>query len=172
MSASTSGPYVEEGIVTPRTPVPVRSRSHPLLDTGGLAPAIARLCLGLVLFAHSPQKVLGLFGGPGPQGAYAGMTSMGLAPWLAVAAIVVEALAVIGLVLGLFTRIAALGAMAIMIGAIVTVHWPNGFFMNWMGKQAGEGFEYHILAIGLALVCFLLGGGIVSIDRAIARSRE
>lgn len=171
MSASTTGPYVDEEAYV-RAPVPVRTRSHPLLDTGGLAPAIARLTLGLVIFPHSAQKILGLFGGPGLAGAYAGMTHLGLPGWLAIAAITVEAMSVICLVLGLFTRVASLGIMAIMIGAIVTVHWPNGFFMNWMGKQAGEGFEYHLLAIGLALVCLLLGGGIVSIDRALARSRD
>lgn len=170
MSATTTRPFEEE--LYPRAPAPVRARSHPLLETAGLAPAIARLTLGLVLFPHSAQKVLGLFGGAGPQGTYAAMTSnLGLPGWLAIAAIMVEALAVIGLVLGLFTRFAALCAMAIMIGATSVVHWQNGFFMNWAGRKAGEGFELHILAFGLALVCLLLGGGIVSMDRAISRRR-
>ena len=38
-----------------------------------------------------------------------------------------------------------------MVVAIAMVHAPHGFFMNWTGKQAGEGFEYHILAIAMCL---------------------
>jgi hypothetical protein len=48
-------------------------------------------------------------------------------------------------------RLAAAGIAAVMLGAVATVHVANGFFMNWGGTQSGEGFEYHILALGLAL---------------------
>jgi len=51
--------------------------------------------------------------------------------------------------------------------AILTVHMSNGFFMNWFGKQAGEGFEYHLLAIGLAVAVMIGGSGAASIDRAL-----
>jgi putative oxidoreductase len=44
--------------------------------------------------------------------------------------------------------------------------------MNWFGKRAGEGFEYHLLAIGIALALLLGGGGRASIDRAIAESNR
>ena len=47
------------------------------------------------------------------------------------------------------------------------VHLKFGFFMNWMGKQPGEGYEYHILAIGLALATMLKGSGKLSIDRLL-----
>jgi putative oxidoreductase len=40
--------------------------------------------------------------------------------------------------------------------------------MNWTGKQGGEGFEYHLLAIGIALALILLGGGALSVDRKLA----
>jgi hypothetical protein len=59
-----------------------------------------------------------------------------------------------------------------MAGAIFMVHLPNGLFMNWFGKRAGEGFEYHLLAIGIALALLLGGGGRASIDRAIAESNR
>ena len=55
-----------------------------------------------------------------------------------------------------------------MVGAIATVHLANGFFMNWSGAQKGEGFEYHILAIALALVVMLRGSGAASVDRALS----
>jgi putative oxidoreductase len=49
------------------------------------------------------------------------------------------------------------------------VHAKVGFFMNWAGSQKGEGFEYHILALGLSLALLIKGGGAFSIDRALTR---
>jgi putative oxidoreductase len=49
------------------------------------------------------------------------------------------------------------------------VHWQHGFFMNWFGQQAGEGYEYHLLAMGLCLSLFMTGGGKFSVDAVIAR---
>jgi putative oxidoreductase len=43
-----------------------------------------------------------------------------------------------------------------------------GFFMNWAGTQRGEGFEYHLLALGLAIALLIKGGGAFSVDRALA----
>jgi putative oxidoreductase len=60
-----------------------------------------------------------------------------------------------------------LGIAVNMVVAILMVHSANGFFMNWFGKQAGEGFEYHLLAIGLALIVLIQGGGAASLDRVI-----
>ena len=54
-----------------------------------------------------------------------------------------------------------------MLVATLTVHASNGFFMNWAGNQKGEGFEYHLLALGLALVVILSGAGKWSIDRLL-----
>lgn len=64
------------------------------------------------------------------------------------------------LLAGLGRRFAAAG--------IVTVHATNGFFMNWYGNQAGEGFEYHLLVLGLALALILRGGGRASLDRSLS----
>jgi putative oxidoreductase len=52
-----------------------------------------------------------------------------------------------------------------MLGAITMVHMPNGFFMNWVGQQKGEGFEYHLLVIGIAAALLVTGGGRWSADR-------
>lgn len=136
-----------------------------------LAPAIARVVLGLVIFPHSAQKWFGWFGGQGLSGTISAFSGMMPAP-LAIVAIVTELVSCVALVLGLFTRLAALGIIAVMAGAIYFVHWPNGFFMNWAGQQAGEGFEYHLLAIALALVGVLAGGGVASIDRALMKRRR
>jgi putative oxidoreductase len=90
---------------------------------------------------------------------------------LAVAALVIAAefLGSLGLITGLLTRLAAFGILCVMTGAIFLVHLPNGFFMNWGGNQAGEGYEYHLLAIAIALALMFKGGGRWSLDRLIAR---
>jgi len=131
---------------------------------------ILRVMLGIVFFPHGAQKVLGWFGGHGLAGTLDLFTqSMGMP--LAVAALVVAAefLGSLGLIAGLLTRVAAFGIFCVMTGAIFLVHLKNGFFMNWFGNQAGEGFEYHLLAIAIALALMLKGGGKWSIDRRLAR---
>ncbi len=151
---------------------PTRGALHALVrtyDTYGLT--IGRLGLGAIMFVHSSQKVFGLFGGYGFAGTVGAFSKM-MPPALAVAVILIEFLSSIALLLGLLTRLGALGIIAIMVGAIALVHAPNGFFMNWYGKQAGEGFEYHLLAIALALVLVFLGGGRLSFDRLLARRRR
>jgi putative oxidoreductase len=134
----------------------------------GLAPALARFTLGLVMFPHAAQKAFGWFGGHGFSGTMAAFSKMMPAP-LAAMVIVTELVCSVALLLGVFTRLAAVGIAAIMLGAIFMVHVPHGFFMNWYGQQQGEGFEYHLLAMGLCAVAFILGGGLGSIDRALTR---
>ena len=86
--------------------------------------------------------------------------------------IIGESLGSLGLITGLLTRFTAASFIVIMAGAIVTVHWPQGFFMNWSGQQQGEGFEYHLLVIGMSAALVLTGGGAWSLDRVIARWLE
>jgi putative oxidoreductase len=74
------------------------------------------------------------------------------------------------LIAGFISRISAAGIAIIMLGAVFLEHLPNGFFMNWFGAQKGEGFEYHLLALGLALIVILRGGGKWSLDRKIGGS--
>ena len=137
-------------------------------DSVGLT--IGRLGLGAVMFAHASQKVLGWFGGYGFEGTVGAFSKM-MPTWLAVAVIVVELVSSIALILGFLTRLGAIGITAVMVGAIALVHAPNGFFMNWYGLQRGEGFEYHLLAIALAIVLLVMGGGRASIDRLLVRRR-
>jgi putative oxidoreductase len=150
-----------------------RSWLLPLVRTSdALAPALLRITLGLVMFPHGAQKMLGWFGGQGFSATLAGFTSaMHIPAPLAVLVIVAEFFGSIALLLGAFTRVAAAGIAAVMVGATVLVHARHGFFMNWRGSQAGEGFEYHILAIGIAVSLMLMGGGLGSVDRALTRWR-
>jgi putative oxidoreductase len=52
-------------------------------------------------------------------------------------------------------------------GIIFTSHISNGFFMNWFGNQAGEGYEYHLLIIGMAASLFISGAGKFSVDKLV-----
>jgi putative oxidoreductase len=78
--------------------------------------------------------------------------------------IVIEFFGSLGLIVGLFGRVAALGIIVVMIGAVAKVHIPHGFFMNWAGNQKGEGFEFHLLAMAIALLIFFKGSGALSLD--------
>ncbi len=131
---------------------------------------ILRVFLGIVIFPHGAQKIFGWFGGYGFAGTMANFTDRMHIPWFfALLAILAESLGSWGLITGFLTRIAAFGVLCNMIVAILLVHLPNGFFMNWAGKQKGEGFEYHLLAIGICVALMIAGGGKWSADRAIAK---
>ncbi len=131
---------------------------------------VARLALAIVIFPHGAQKALGWFGGGGFQASIHGFqTGLGIPPVLGFLAIAAEFAGAIGLFIGCLSRVAALGIMCNMIVAATLVSARNGFWMNWYGKQQGEGYEFHILAAGLALSTVIRGAGAFSIDRIIAR---
>lgn len=143
---------------------------HKLLATADSWPLlIARLTLGLVMFPHGAQKALGIWGGNGFAGTMQGMSEgLGIPAFLVFLVILAEFGGSLALIFGALSRIAALGIGITMVVAM-TMHLKNGFFMNWYGKQAGEGFEYHLLAIGLALMIIVGGAGALSVDRMISR---
>jgi putative oxidoreductase len=129
---------------------------------------LLRFLLGLIFFPHGAQKVLGWFGGYGFTASMGFFTeTMHIAAPLAFLAIAAEFAGAIALILGLFTRMAAFGIIVNMAVAILMVHGQNGFFMNWSGSQKGEGFEYHLLTIGVGLVLLVRGGGKWAIDTLI-----
>jgi len=131
--------------------------------------ALVRLTVALVLFPHGAQHVLGWFGGYGFRGTLGWMTgTLGFPAALAVVALLTEIAAPVALLLGLGGRLAALGVVGLMLGALST-HVANGFFMNWFGTlpAGSEGFEYHILMIALAGVVVARGSGAWSIDRRL-----
>lgn len=142
-----------------------------LLRTGDDgAPLVLRVMLGAVFFPHGAQKALGWFGGHGLEATIQHFTTvMGIPYVMAVLVVAAEFLGAIALVLGLLTRFCAFGIFCVMAGAVYLVHLPHGFFMNWFGTQQGEGFEYHLLAMAIALALMLTGGGRWSLDRVLWR---
>ncbi|MEX5215412.1 MAG: DoxX family protein [Nitrospiraceae bacterium] len=134
------------------------------------SPVVLRVMLAAVMFPHGAQKLLGWFGGHGFEGTLGFFTQqMGL-PWIVAFLVIIgESLGSLALAAGLLTRFTSASFIVIMLGAIVTVHWPQGFFMNWFGQQQGEGIEYHLLVIGMSAGLILTGGGAWSLDRVIAR---
>jgi putative oxidoreductase len=139
-----------------------RTSGDPLL-------VLFRLVLGTIMFAHGAQKVFGWFGGRGLDATFAFFAGFGIPPALGVLAMSVEILGSLGLILGLLSRVAALGVVVNMLVAIVLVHGRFGLFMNWGNTQPGEGIEFHIIAIALALAVVAYGSGPLSIDRALSR---
>lgn len=129
---------------------------------------LLRLTLAVVFFPHGAQKVLGWFGGNGYGATMDYFTSGGM-PWIVAFLVVMgEFLGPIGLAVGFLSRFAAFGIGVIMVGAIAMVHGAHGFFMNWYGTQQGEGFEYHLLALGLCAAVMIKGSGAFSIDRQLS----
>jgi putative oxidoreductase len=119
---------------------------------------IVRVVLGVVLFAHGAQKLLGWFGGYGLSATLSTFRDQLGIPvafaWLAIA---------------LLTRIAALGIAITMIVGMAMVHFRYGFFMNWYSNKPGHGVEYHLVVIALALVVIVKGAGAFSLDLALSR---
>jgi putative oxidoreductase len=138
--------------------------------TGDPVITILRLVLGVIFFAHGAQKALGWFGGYGFSGTMGFFTNaMHIPAPLAFLAICAEFLGSIGLILGLLSRVAAFGIACNMLVAVVMVHWQFGLFANWAGTQKGEGIEYHLLALAIALAIMIKGSGAFSIDRALSK---
>ncbi|HKD01247.1 MAG TPA: DoxX family protein [Terriglobales bacterium] len=134
---------------------------------------LLRLAMGVVFFAHGAQKALGWFGGYGFSGTMGFFTQqMHIPAVFAFLAICAEFLGGIGLILGVFGRVAAFGIACNMVVAVVMVHARNGLFMNWSGQQKGEGFEFHLLALAIATVLMIRGSGALSLDYALTREPE
>jgi putative oxidoreductase len=134
------------------------------------AMVMLRVILGLVIFPHGAQKLLGWFGGYGFSGTMNFFTeSVGL-PWvIGFLVIVIEFFGSLALVAGFGTRIIAASYIALAIGIVFTSHIQNGFFINWYGNQAGEGYEYFILWIGMAIPLLLNGGGKYAADKLLLK---
>jgi putative oxidoreductase len=133
--------------------------------------AILRVMLGVVMFPHGAQKLLGWFDGRGYEATIKGFTTghLHLPEILAILIVLTESVGALALVAGFFTRLAALALTVDMACAIILVHLKNGFFMNWSGTAKGEGFEYHLLLIAMGLAVMIQGGGLWSVDGAIAK---
>jgi putative oxidoreductase len=127
---------------------------------------ILRLTAAAVMWPHGAQKALGLFGGYGIAGTVQGLSGhLGVPAPLAYLVIAIEFLGPVLLVLGVLTRLTALGIAVDMAAAAYMVHLPNGFFMNFSGHQKGEGIEFFIFAVGIALAIVIAGPGRIALGR-------
>jgi len=146
----------------------LRRHALALLATDdSVAPAILRVGLGGVILGHGLQKVFGWFGGYGIEGTMGFFASLGMPTLLGALVIVSDFLGSVALIVGLATRFSAAAAGAVMLGAVALVHYSNGFFMNWSGAPHGEGYEFHLLAIAMAVSLVVTGGGRASLDRFV-----
>ena len=129
---------------------------------------IARVALGVTILPHGIQKALGLLGGYGIEGTLGFFQSLGIPVVIGFMGILAEFVGSIALILGFGTRFMAFSLLLNLTGAMVLGgHLDNGFFMNWMGNQKGEGIEYFIMAIGLAIALLIGGSGKLSADNLI-----
>jgi putative oxidoreductase len=145
-----------------------------LLETrDDYVPTIARVTIALVLFPHGAQKLFGWFGGHGFGWTMDFFTRWGFPAFLVVALIIAESIGMISLFAGFLGRVWAAATIVIMVVAVWKARHYQHFFMNWyMEARRPEGFELHLLVLGLSLIVLLAGSGKWSIDQALSRSRE
>jgi putative oxidoreductase len=142
-----------------------------LTTSDSSTPTILRVALGGVVLGHGLQKMFGWFGGYGIEGTMAFFASIGIPSVVGALVIASDFLGSLALIAGLATRVSAAAAGAVMLGAVMLVHLPNGFFMNWGGAPHGEGYELHVLALAMAATLVLSGGGRASLDRWLTNGR-
>jgi putative oxidoreductase len=125
---------------------------------------LLRLTLGGVFLAHGAQKLFGLFGGPGLSGTISFMDKLGLQPakWWAIAAALGEFVGGLLIALGLLTPVGAFLIAAVMLAAILKVHWAKGFW-NSQG-----GYEYNFVLFIMSVVLGLVGAGTWSLDTLLS----
>jgi putative oxidoreductase len=119
----------------------------------------ARVVVGIIFMAHGAQKLFGAFGGPGLRAIVQMMGPLGYLVTIG------EFFGGLGILLGVLSRFSAASLIVIMLGAIAMVHAKFGLFMNWAGNQAGEGFEYHLLAIAALVPIVIAGPGLFAVGR-------
>jgi putative oxidoreductase len=143
-----------------------------LAHAHSLAFLVARVLLGVVVFPHGAQKLLGWFGGFGFEGSMQYFTRTVGLPWiLGFGVILLESFGALALIAGLGTRLLAGAYVLLALGITLTTRVQYGFFMNWFGNQPGEGYEYFLLWLGLAASLALTGGGQYALDAIISRKK-
>ena len=124
--------------------------------------AVLHGVVGIIFVAHGAQKLF-TYGLEGVSGAFAGMGVP--VPGIAGPAVAfLEFFGGIALILGLLTRLAALGLAVTMLGALFMVHLAAGFFMP-------QGYEFVLALFGVAVALAVAGAGEYSLDAVIARRR-
>lgn len=128
-----------------------------------VAMTVLRLALGVVIVAHGTQKLFGWFGGGGIPGTAKYMESLAMHPPRLQAGFAgcAETLAGTLLILGFLMPLAAAALIAVMLTAIATVHFKNGFF----NTNGGLEFPLSLMAGAFTLAC--VGPGWLSLDNLV-----
>lgn len=144
-----------------------------IMHTGNsVAGLFLRLALGIVMLAHGLQQTVGWFGGNGLSGTIKYYTGFYHFPLIiALLGILSVSIGSVLLIIGLWGRVMACLNGIFLLTAMLTVHISNGFFMNWGGMKHGEGFEFHILGIGIAIAIIIYGSGWLSVDRWLTKKK-
>jgi putative oxidoreductase len=121
---------------------------------------LSRIIVGTVFTAHGAQLLFGAWGGPGIHDA---VQRLGVG-WVGYLVVIGQFFGGLGLFFGFLSRFSAASLIIIMIGAIVRVHWPNGFFLSYVDPSK-NGFEYNLALIGLLLPILICGPGRFSAGR-------
>lgn len=136
-----------------------------MITTTDVALLAVRLMLAAVFLIHGGQKLFKWMGGSGIAGMTEIMGRSGAAPAHRGALAWMAALSEFGggalVLLGLLTPLAAALIISVMVVAIATAHFKNG----WL--NGNRGYEFNLTLVTLALVLILLGGGALSLDRAL-----
>lgn len=130
-------------------------------------PLAIRIALSLVMMAHGSQKLFGAFEGGGLSGTAAFFDKIGIVPgvfWALVVAIV-ETFGGLLVLIGFFTRPAAVLIGITMFVAMTWVHLPNGFFLS------DRGIEFTLVLFCMAVTLALMGPGTVSVESFLRRKR-
>ena len=117
--------------------------------------AILRVVIGAVFVAHGAQKLFG-FGIAGLTAAF-GRMGVPLPTVVAPLNIAIELLGGVALIIGLLTRWAAVGLAIDMLGAMIIVHFKNGFFLP-------TGLEYVLVLCTACVTIALAGPGAFAAD--------
>ncbi len=125
--------------------------------------AVLRVVVGIVFLMHGGQKLF--FMGFGGVAAFMGRLGIPAPMLAAVVVTLVECLGGLALLLGLFSRWAAIPLAIDVAVAILVVHLPHGFFMP-------SGFEFPLTLLAANVALAFLGSGEWSVDRLLARGRR
>jgi putative oxidoreductase len=131
---------------------------------------VLRVVLGIILVMHGYAA----FSLIGPRGVAGYIVRMGFPPWVAAPLswylIIVHAVGGALLIVGLWTRGAAVLNIPIMLCAVALIHWPQGFLMKGVvvdaaaGRAVTAGYEFALLVLGCTIAVALLGAGPYSLD--------
>ncbi len=125
------------------------------IDTSQLGALLLRLALGVMYIAHGLLKIF-VFTLPGTVGFF---ENFGFPGWMAYAVVAAEIGGGALLIAGLYVRLVSLALVPVLLGALVSVHWANG----WLFSAEGGGWEYPAFLVAASVVQALIGGGAFAI---------